>query len=171
MRKNPVSGLVAMAFGLSLLAVGGTAAPAALAFGPPPDDLPDLSVSQTNSGGWAADPGDATSYSLTIKNPSIQVWDPELHRYYTGGATAYGVVVRDTLPNGSQFVSATGDSGFSCSQAGGVVTCSGGTLLNGAGSAGWQFVMSTSNLTAGNTYAYSINLNDGTSISFQFKLN
>jgi uncharacterized protein DUF11 len=132
MRKNRVSGLVAMAFGLSLLAVGGTAAPAALAFGPPPDDLSDLSVSQTNSGNWAADPGDATSYSLTIKNPSIQVWDPELHRYYTGGATAYGVVVRDTLPNGSQFVSATGDSGFSCSQAGGVVTCSGGTLLNGA---------------------------------------
>jgi uncharacterized repeat protein (TIGR01451 family) len=47
----------------------------------------------------------------------------------------------------------------------------GGTLLNGAGSAGWQFVLSTSNLTAGNIYAYTINLNDGTSISFQFKLN
>ena len=47
----------------------------------------------------------------------------------------------------------------------------GGALLNGAGSAGWQFVLSTSNLTAGNTYAYTINLNDGTSIPFQFKLN
>jgi hypothetical protein len=47
----------------------------------------------------------------------------------------------------------------------------GGTLLNGAGSAGWQFVLSTGNLTAGNTYAYTINLNDGTSISFQFRLN
>jgi uncharacterized repeat protein (TIGR01451 family) len=47
----------------------------------------------------------------------------------------------------------------------------GGTLLNGAGSAGWQFIMSTSNLAAGNTYAYTINLNDGTSIPFQFRLN
>jgi hypothetical protein len=46
----------------------------------------------------------------------------------------------------------------------------GGTLANGAGSAGWQFNLSTSNLTAGNTYAYKINLNDGTSITFQFKL-
>jgi len=34
----------------------------------------------------------------------------------------------------------------------------GGTLLNGAGSAGWQFILSTSNLAAGNTYAYTINL-------------
>jgi hypothetical protein len=54
---------------------------------------------------------------------------------------------------------------------GGPFTFVGGTLLNGAGSSGWQFILSTNNLTAGNTYAYSINLNDGTSISFQFKLN
>lgn len=46
----------------------------------------------------------------------------------------------------------------------------GGALANGAGNAGWQFNLSTSNLNAGNTYAYQINLNDGTSISFQFKL-
>ncbi len=46
----------------------------------------------------------------------------------------------------------------------------GGTLANGAGSAGWQFNLSTGNLSAGNTYAYRINLNDGTSITFQFKL-
>ena len=46
----------------------------------------------------------------------------------------------------------------------------GGTLANGAGTQGWQLNLSTSNLTAGNTYGYKINLNDGTSISFQFKL-
>jgi hypothetical protein len=46
----------------------------------------------------------------------------------------------------------------------------GGTLANGAGSAGWQFNLATSNLTPGNTYAYRISLNDGTSISFQFTL-
>jgi uncharacterized protein DUF11/MBG domain-containing protein len=46
----------------------------------------------------------------------------------------------------------------------------GGALANGAGSAGWQFNLSTGNLTAGNTYVYRINLNDGTNITFQFKL-
>ena len=53
---------------------------------------------------------------------------------------------------------------------GGPFTFVGGTLANGAGSAGWQFNLATGNLAAGNTYAYRINLNDGTSISFQFKL-
>jgi hypothetical protein len=71
------------------------------------------------------------TYSLTIKNPSIQVWDPELHRYYTGGAAASSVMVREYLPDGSQFISASGDSGFSCSQASSLVTCTGGTLQNG----------------------------------------
>jgi uncharacterized repeat protein (TIGR01451 family) len=46
----------------------------------------------------------------------------------------------------------------------------GGALANGAGNAGWQFNLSTGNLTAGNTYAYRINLNDGTSITLQFAL-
>jgi 6-phosphogluconolactonase (cycloisomerase 2 family) len=46
----------------------------------------------------------------------------------------------------------------------------GGALANGAGNAGWQFNLSTSNLSAGNTYAYRINLNDGTNITFQFRL-
>lgn len=45
-----------------------------------------------------------------------------------------------------------------------------GTLANGAGKNGWQFNLATSNLTAGNTYAYQINLNDGMSVSFRFKL-
>lgn len=53
---------------------------------------------------------------------------------------------------------------------GGPFTFLGGALANGAGSAGWQFNLSTSNLTLGNTYAYRINLNDGTSITFQFSL-
>jgi hypothetical protein len=126
---------VALALGLGLLIGGAVVAPAALAFTRPADDLPDLAISQTTSVTWAGssiqDPGGAVTYWLTAKNPSIQVWDPESHRYYPGGDTAYGVVVRDTLPSGSQFVSASGDSGFSCAQASGVVTCSGGTVLNG----------------------------------------
>jgi uncharacterized repeat protein (TIGR01451 family) len=44
----------------------------------------------------------------------------------------------------------------------------GGTLAGGAGSQGWQFNLSTANLSKGVTYAYRINLNDGTSINFQF---
>jgi hypothetical protein len=38
------------------------------------------------------------------------------------------VVVRDVLPAGAVFQSASGNSGFVCSAAGGVVTCSGGAL-------------------------------------------
>jgi hypothetical protein len=53
---------------------------------------------------------------------------------------------------------------------GGPFTFVNGALANGAGPAGWQFNLSTSNLSAGKTYAYRINLNDGTSISFQFTL-
>ena len=134
MRTTRIPRPAALALGLGLL-VAGTVAPAALAVGLPADDLPDLTISQTTSVAWSGynlvEPGGPVTYSLTVKNPSIQVWDAELHRYYTGGAPAYSVRVRDTLPTGTQFVSASGDSGFSCSQASGVVTCSGGTLLNG----------------------------------------
>ena len=117
------------AVALGLLIAYGVVAPAALAFTRPADDLPDLTVSQNNYA--ALYPGWPATWTLTLKNPSIQVWDPELHRYYTGGSPAYGVVVSDTLPTGSRFVSASGDSGFSCAQASGVVTCSGGTLQIG----------------------------------------
>jgi hypothetical protein len=123
----------ALALGLGLLIAGVVLAPAALAYTPPADDLPDLTISQTTPEGTAPVPypGGPLTYWLTVTNPSIQVWDAELHRYGTGGGPAYGVVVRDTLPTGSQFLSASSDSGFSCSQASGVVTCSGGTLQNG----------------------------------------
>jgi hypothetical protein len=135
MRNSRIPRLAALALGLGLLTAGAIVAPAALAVGLPADDVPDLAISQTTSVTWSGssiqDPGGPVTYWLTVKNPSIQVWDAELHRYYTGGAPAYGVVVRDTLPTGSQFVSASGDGGFGCSQASGVVTCSGGTLLNG----------------------------------------
>lgn len=135
MLNSRIPRLAALALGLGLLTAGAVVAPAALAVGLPADDVPDLTISQTTSVTWSGssiqDPGGAVTYWLTVKNPSIQVWDPELHRYYPGGAPVYGVVVRDTLPTGSQFVSASGDGGFGCSQASGVVTCSGGTLPNG----------------------------------------
>jgi hypothetical protein len=135
MRTTRVHRLATLALGLSLLAAASTGAQAALAFGPPRDDLADLTVSQSTSVAWQGqnlqEPGQPVTYWLTVKNPSIQVWDPELHRYYTGGAPAYGVAVREVLPTGSQFLSVSADSGFSCSQAGGVVMCSGGTLQNG----------------------------------------
>jgi Domain of unknown function DUF11 len=99
------------------------------------DDLPDLTISQTTSvasgGQNLVEPNGTVTYYLTVKNPSIQVWDPEQHRYYTGGVRATGVVVREFLPDGSHFVSASADSGFSCSYAYPAVTCSGGTLQNG----------------------------------------
>jgi uncharacterized repeat protein (TIGR01451 family) len=48
-----------------------------------------------------------------------------------GPSDAPSVLVTDTLPSGSTFVSASG-SGWSCSQSGGVVTCSRATLNIGA---------------------------------------
>ncbi len=133
MRTTRFPRLTTLALGLGLVIAGAVVAPAALASTPPADDLPDLTISQTTPSGTdpVPYPGGPLTYWLTVKNPSIQVWDAELHRYYTGGAPAWGVVVRDTLPVGSQFLSASSDSGFSCSQASGVVTCSGGTLQNG----------------------------------------
>jgi hypothetical protein len=54
---------------------------------------------------------------------------------------------------------------------GGPFTFVPGLLAGGAGSAGWQFNLSTANLTHRTTYAYRITLNDGTVINFQFHLN
>jgi hypothetical protein len=120
----------ALALSLGLLfatASNGSAAPAAIIRA---DDLPDLSVALSGAPNPALAGGSLT-YTLTVKNTTIQIWDPELRRYYTGGADASGVVVRDTLPAGAQFVSASADSGFSCAQGGGVVTCSGGAIPMG----------------------------------------
>jgi hypothetical protein len=139
MRTTRIFRFAKLALGLGFVITGAVLAPSALAFGPPRDDLPDLTLSQTTSAwstsAWGSgnfvDQGGPVTYSLTVKNPSIQVWDPELHRYYTGGAPASGIVVRESLPDGSRFNSASGDSGFSCSYAYGAVTCTGGALQNG----------------------------------------
>jgi uncharacterized repeat protein (TIGR01451 family) len=84
---------------------------------------------------------------------------------------AKGVSISSTVISSFTLTSINGVPAGTPAPQGGPFAFVGGALLNGAGSAGWQFVMATSNLTAGNTYAYTINLNDGTSISFQFRLN
>ena len=130
MRFSRVPRLAALAFGLGLLAAGAVA-PAALAYPSVTDDLPDLTVTQTTSINDIQDPRGPVTFSITVQNPSIQVWDPELHKYVPGGGPAWGIVVRDYLPDGSQFLSVSADSGFNCSYAYGAVTCSGGTLRIG----------------------------------------
>jgi uncharacterized repeat protein (TIGR01451 family) len=82
-----------------------------------------------------------------------------------------GASISSTVVSSFTLTSINGVPASTPAPQGGPFAFVGGTLLNGAGSAGWQFVMSTSNLAAGNTYAYTINLNDGTSIPFQFRLN
>jgi uncharacterized repeat protein (TIGR01451 family) len=84
---------------------------------------------------------------------------------------AKGVSISSTVISSFTLTSINGVPANTPVPQGGPFAFVGGTLLNGAGSAGWQFILSTSNLIAGNTYAYTINLNDGTSISFQFRLN
>src|SRR5207237_7767635 len=74
---------------------------------PPPSA--DLSI--TKSGPSFVNTGAAFDYLLTVGN--------------NGPNTATSVSVRDTLPAGVTFVSvtATGGSGWTCSQSGGIVTC------------------------------------------------
>jgi uncharacterized repeat protein (TIGR01451 family) len=84
---------------------------------------------------------------------------------------ARGASISSTVVSSFTLTAVNGNAASTPAPLGGPFTFVGGTLLNGAGSAGWQFLLSTSNLTVGNTYAYRINLNDGTSISFQFKVN
>ncbi|MGB8131953.1 MAG: MBG domain-containing protein [Candidatus Angelobacter sp.] len=84
---------------------------------------------------------------------------------------AKGAAISSTVISSFTLTSINGVPASTPAPQGGPFAFVGGALLNGAGSAGWQFVMSTSTLTAGNTYAYTINLNDGTSIPFQFRLN
>ena len=118
------SGLSALllAGGLALGGLAGAtpagAAPAPITYppsGPAEPVYPDLSL-------WiddAPDPvpsGGTVTYTLTVGNE--------------GELRANGIVVRQNLPAGTVFQSASG-SGFSCAQAGGVVTCSGGALMPG----------------------------------------
>src|SRR5579871_6053174 len=84
---------------------------------------------------------------------------------------AKGAAISSTVISSFTLASINGVPASTPAPQGGPFAFVGGTLLSGAGSAGWQFILSTSNLSAGNTYAYTINLNDGTSIPFQFKLN
>ena len=81
-----------------------------------------------------------------------------------------GASVSSPVVSSFTLISVNGVAASTPAPIGGPFAFVGGTLANGAGSAGWQFNLATSNLTAGNTYAYQINLNDGTSIAFQFKL-
>ncbi len=85
---------------------------------PPPPSNVDLSITKSDS----PDPvraGDTLTYSIGVKHNGPATTD------------ASGVTVTDTLPVGVTYVSATPSQG-SCSQSLGVVTCTLGTLANGA---------------------------------------
>jgi len=80
----------------------------------------DLSIVKT--GPTDATPGATLTYDLAVTN--------------SGSLQAFNVRVRDFLPAGTTFVSArdavTGPGAFVCSQSGGTVDCTGGSLPSGA---------------------------------------
>jgi uncharacterized repeat protein (TIGR01451 family) len=77
----------------------------------------DLAIVKTSTPAGTVNGGSAFSYTLAVTN--------------NGPAPADAVTVSDTLPAGVSFVSASG-TGWSCSQAAGVVTCTIATLPVGA---------------------------------------
>jgi choice-of-anchor A domain-containing protein/uncharacterized repeat protein (TIGR01451 family) len=83
---------------------------------PSPPSTPGTSDVTVTKSASTATPhgGDTVTYALTAKN--------------VGTAAATGVVIRDQLPSGVTFVSASSP----CTQSGGVVTCSVGSLAAGA---------------------------------------
>jgi len=75
--------------------------------------LPDLSITKTSQGDFLV--GNPGVYTLTVQNAA------------TAGATTGAITVTDTLPNGFQFVSATGTN-WTCSANGQLVTCTYNTI-------------------------------------------
>ena len=89
-------------------------------------DITNKQTSPVDGSGNKVDiaPSGALQYTVTVKN--------------NGSAVAFNVKVQDTLPTGSVFRSAQDVTGpasgkFTCSESGGVVTCTGGTLDGDAG--------------------------------------
>ncbi len=78
----------------------------------------DLSITKGASA-TSAETGDSVSYTLAVKNE--------------GSATQLNVKVSDTfLSNTFTYLSASGSNGFSCSQSGLTITCTGGTITSGS---------------------------------------
>jgi hypothetical protein len=118
-QRTLLMGLLVLAAGAALL----TARPAAAYV-----TRPDLQISATDwSYGGNPEHGGPHTVKVTVRNP--REWDGELRREY--GAPASGVKVQYTAPvyEVVQSVSATG--GFSCTFAGRVVMCTGGSIANG----------------------------------------
>jgi uncharacterized repeat protein (TIGR01451 family) len=110
-------GLVALALAGSLT-LGGAHGAGAWPYPEPTEPLyPDLTLALAD----APDPvaaGGTLTYTLTVGND--------------GDLRATGVAVRQTLPSGAAYQSASATGGFTCAQAAGVVTCTGGALDPGA---------------------------------------
>ena len=95
---------------------------------------PDLTIGIS---GYQYSPG---FHQITIRNPQIRFWDPDLRRWEYAGAPATGVAMRSAFtirPNahasdGLVIASVSGTHGFSCSASGLVVSCTGGALAPGA---------------------------------------
>ncbi len=103
-----------------------------------------LSITKTDS----PDPvlmGQNLTYTITVTN--------------NGPANATGVTVTDTLPAGVSYVSASG-TGWTCSQASGVVTCTRSSLANGASATITIVVTANTAGTITNTASVTANQSD-----------
>ena len=94
--------------------------------------FPDLSIRSSHEGNFGA--GFEETYTVTVTNEGANV-------------TAGPIVVRDTLPTGLTFVSATGP-GWSCSEFGGAVTCTNSAALAANDSTGYTLIVAVDSSAA-----------------------
>jgi len=104
---------------------GGTSAPTALRV---VDPFPDLSIASSHSGNFAA--GFRDTYAVEVTNEGTV-------------STNSAITVSDSLPNGMQFVSATGP-GWECSSSGQNITCMQSAVLMPGDSSGFTLTADVS---------------------------
>ena len=114
MRTSRVPRPAALVLGLGLLVGGSVAAPAALAAGQPADDVPDLTIS-TNAYN-SIYPGLPCDVDHHTRQPRLSSWDPNCIAT-TPAVPRLQCRGQGRAANLFQVVAASGDSGFSCSQA------------------------------------------------------
>ena len=104
------------------------------------DETNNIATEDTTVGSFTSGDGAFNQLTIAFGTPAQTPADPvarngtltyNLNVGNTGTDTAVGVTVRDFLPTGARFISATGSNSFLCTQGTGLVNCGGGQIPSG----------------------------------------